>query len=282
MSSDLPVKLEVTVENAPATDPEVLLYRLRNGEPNPALFCIYGTLLYQELVAHLNPDRPVYGIYIQEEKPLLKQSNRALEANVFSSIPSLAARYLQSIRSLQSHGPYHLIGHSFGGVIAFEIAQQLQALGETVEMVTMIDAFAPHHYSPMSSKQRFELHIQLLKEAGPCYLYQRIQKKLKTIRQKISGAKEIDKAFRDRIHKAYCPKAYSGQLVLFRATERDRFLETTFDASTRDMGWATLSTGRLEIFEIPGDHLQILKPPNVRVMAKRLQACMDGVAIADA
>jgi thioesterase domain-containing protein len=288
MRSNLPVKPELTIENATAenasvenaTAPEVSIYRLQNGEPKPPLFCIYGTLLYQEMAAHLNFDRPVYGIYVQEDMQLLKQSNIASEDNVFSSIPSIAACYLQLIRSLQSHGPYHLLGYSFGGVVAFEIAHQLQTLGETVGIVAMIDAFAPYHYSRMSCQQRLKLHVKLLRERGPSHLYQRIQENLKTIRQKFSGAKEIERVFRDRIHTTYCPKPYSGQLVLFRAAERNPFLETTFEASTHDMGWAALSTGSLEIFEVPGDHLETLKTPNVKVMAKLLQDCMDG-AIAD-
>jgi thioesterase domain-containing protein len=72
---------------------------------------------------------------------------------------------------------------------------------------------------------------------------------------------------RQQASASYVPSPYSGELVLFRAIERD-----PFEACDRDMGWTSLAAGGLQIFDVPGDHLGILKDPNVRVMAEQLQA----------
>jgi thioesterase domain-containing protein len=71
---------------------------------------------------------------------------------------------------------------------------------------------------------------------------------------------------RQQAIQSYLPKPYAGRLVLFRAIERDKFKE-----DNRGMGWAALTTGDLQIFDVPGDHLGILKEPNVQVLAEKLQ-----------
>ncbi len=77
---------------------------LRSGGSKPPLFCLQGVLLYQTVAQHLETDRPVYGVYLPEEVELLKTGKYDPVNSVFSSIPRIASRYLQSIRSVQPHG----------------------------------------------------------------------------------------------------------------------------------------------------------------------------------
>jgi thioesterase domain-containing protein len=72
--------------------------------------------------------------------------------------------------------------------------------------------------------------------------------------------------------RAYVPQPYPGKILLFRATDR-------VDAATAyvapDLGWTDLARGGLEIYDVPGDHVEIFKEPHVRVLAQQLRDCLD-------
>ncbi len=263
------------------------LVALRRGGTKSPLFCLYGVLLYRELVNHLDADQPVYGVYLQEEVELLKTGTIDSQKADFLSVPGIARRYLQAIRTLQPHGPYYLAGESFGGVIAFEMAKQLQAAGETVALVAMFDSLAPQTKTQKPLAQKLKIHCQLLFQKGPSYaleimqpqmqalvtklhrLYQRLVPDAKQTLQPFDeiAHDDIRSEMRQQASDSYFPSPYTGELMLFRAMERD-----LFEAGDRDMGWTSLATGGLQIFDVPGDHLGILKAPNVRIMAEQLQS----------
>ncbi len=269
---------EMSQEQREHNDAAVELVALRSGGTKPPLFCIYGILLYQELVEHLSSDRPVYAIYVQEEVDLLKQGaeseGMAESGGGLTDVPSIATRYLSVIRRLQPHGPYHLAGESFGGVVAFEMAQQLQAVGETVALVALLDSKAPNYMVHLPLWQRLMLHGQFLIQQGPAYLWERLQENLQAVKQKVSATLDVRVAMRAQASQAYFPEPYPGKLVLFRAMERDPFQEESA-MNSRDLGWKALAAGGLEIFDIPGDHLGILKAPHVQVLAAQMHACME-------
>ncbi len=104
---------------------------------NPPFFCvhpIFGVVFpYYELAQHLGKNQPFYGLQpigLNGETPL-------------TSIEDMAARYIEALRKVQPKGPYFLGGWSFGGLVAFEMAQQLEKAGEEVALLAMLDAAAP-------------------------------------------------------------------------------------------------------------------------------------------
>jgi thioesterase domain-containing protein/acyl carrier protein len=105
-----------------------------SGRHHP-LFCVHalgGAVLgYAVLASHLGPDFPVYGLqgrgFDGTQEP---------DANMVE----MAAHYVAEVRSAQPRGPYHLCGLSAGGVIAFEMAQQLRQQGEQVALLAMLDS----------------------------------------------------------------------------------------------------------------------------------------------
>ncbi|MGL6338719.1 MAG: non-ribosomal peptide synthetase, partial [Waterburya sp.] len=112
------------------------LVLLKQGNLNLApLFFVHDangeTIMYSGLANHLQDDRPVYGIrpYSQEGFPILH-----------TRIPDIANHYIQEMRKVQPQGPYLVGGLCAGGIVAFEIACQLQAQGEQVPFVAIIDA----------------------------------------------------------------------------------------------------------------------------------------------
>ncbi|BAY93738.1 MULTISPECIES: non-ribosomal peptide synthetase [unclassified Tolypothrix] len=104
---------------------------------NPPFFCvhpIFGVVFpYYELAHHLGKNQPFYGLQsigIDGETPLTR-------------IEDMATHYIEALRSVQPKGPYFLGGWSFGGWVAFEMAQQLQKSGEEVALLAVLDTVAP-------------------------------------------------------------------------------------------------------------------------------------------
>lgn len=112
---------------------------IRSGPGKTPLFLIHsiaGELTWmRHLASTLSPEWSLFGF----AAPGINS-----DAPFFFSLEAMASAYLQDIRHHQPQGPYLLCGYSMGGVLAFEITRQLQAAGETVALLAMIDAFAPH------------------------------------------------------------------------------------------------------------------------------------------
>ncbi|MGH2347602.1 MAG: non-ribosomal peptide synthetase, partial [Chloroflexota bacterium] len=110
---------------------------IRVGGSRPPLFLIHpqggGVLCYLHLARALEGGMPVYGVeaigYDSDEPPL-------------TAIDAMADRYVEEIRRCAPHGPYRLAGWSFGGLVAFEIVRRLEALGEEIDFLGLIDVYA--------------------------------------------------------------------------------------------------------------------------------------------
>ncbi|MFE0579209.1 amino acid adenylation domain-containing protein [Streptomyces sp. NPDC058874] len=118
-------------------DPLAPLVTLRTGAPGtPALFCVHpgaGTgWVYRGLLEHLDPQRSVHAL-----------QSRALSAPEArpGSVTEMAAEYAARIRAVQPHGPYHLLGWSFGAVVAHAVAVTLQQDGQEVAGLTLLDGY---------------------------------------------------------------------------------------------------------------------------------------------
>ena len=117
---------------------EAPLVPLRAAGSKPPVFFVHphgGTVFcYDALVRELDPEQPVYGL----QAPIL-----AADGDLHETIPRMAERYLAAIQAVQPEGPYHLAGWSFGGIVAFEMAQQLVRSGAVVATLVLLDAPAP-------------------------------------------------------------------------------------------------------------------------------------------
>lgn len=89
---------------------------------------------YVELARRLGRDQPLYGL----QAPGLEG-----EEQPHTHVEQMAAQYIDALRAAQPHGPYLLGGWSLGGVIAFEMAQQLRQAGHAVRLLALIDSWAP-------------------------------------------------------------------------------------------------------------------------------------------
>ncbi|WP_240468137.1 non-ribosomal peptide synthetase [Streptomyces dangxiongensis] len=111
---------------------------LRTAGSRPPLFCVHGGLgfgiPFAALAEHLDPQQPVHALQA-----------RGLDGTgpLPGTVTEVAADYLTRIRAVQPHGPYHLLGWSYGGIVAHEIAVRLHAAGEEVAYLANLDAY-PH------------------------------------------------------------------------------------------------------------------------------------------
>lgn len=282
-------------------EPESSLVPIQPSGTKPIFFCVHAkggnVLFYRDLARHLGDDQPFYGI----------QARRLGGRQVgHDRVEEMAEFYIKEIRKIQPEGPYYLGGSSFGGLAAFEMAQQFHARGDEVALIALLDTGTPdypkilHETSKISAKfysltRRFQQqrdNLQSLDGRGKIgYALEKLKKvKLKYRRRIRDNYKKIVRKFyasvkgkgavpksyiqlEDQIWRAgqrYVPQVYPGNVTLFRATLQP--LGIIPDAT---LGWENLVGGELEIHEVPGHHGSIVAEPYVAVLAEKLKFCIE-------
>jgi len=237
----------------------------------PPFFLCGGAVLYKTLSDYLGSEQPVYGLITDDG-----QGKLTLQ---FNHIEELAAHHIEIIKTLQPEGPYFLGGLSFGGVIAFEMAQQLSAQGQKVALLALFDTLKP------GALQKFPLHRQIQYYINQPFkiLLEKIQQRIiKTysrlaMKNPVFNLKNLEHLVRqeaffqeaERYSKNYIMQNYYQAITLFVATKS---LESETFQVPPGLGWLDLAVGGLEIHEIPGDHMNILQEPYVQVLAEKLQS----------
>ncbi|MGJ8724653.1 MAG: amino acid adenylation domain-containing protein [Roseibacillus sp.] len=255
----------------------------KKGEKSP-LFCIHGgdggTLIYRQLSDGLAKDRPFYTL----EAPALSG-----EGDVAPTIEETAKTYLKQIKTVQAEGPYLLGGYCFGGIVVYEIAQQLKAAGDEVELLCLFDtdnpSVAPRYLSlaERASRQwsensdrswvgrvgklsgRFgeglvnKLKVQSEKAAASVATStgMDVGPKIQTV---------IVREAHDKAMRRYSPKAYDGDVVLFTAEDQGDGV-----IYPPHLGWEGYVRGDLKVITIPGEHLTIFQEPHVTTLAAKLR-----------
>jgi acyl carrier protein len=142
-----PARAQPSLPSASATDRSPLIPLTLGSHHEPPFFCVhpmFGVVFpYLELAHHLGSDRSFYGL-----QPLGLDG----KTTPLNRIEAIATYYINAIQAIQPHGPYFLGGWSFGGLVAFEMAQQLTQSGQEVALLAILDTPAPsHNLSPYQS-----------------------------------------------------------------------------------------------------------------------------------
>jgi amino acid adenylation domain-containing protein len=255
------------------------LVALRAQGSKPPLFIVHGlggsTLLFRSLSAHFDRDQPVYGITLPSG---VVRDRSEIE------IKTLASKYVKEIRTISPSGPYYISGHSFGTLIAFEIAAQIAQSGERIGLLALIEgdrnltkrvpAAFDQPATPAFALRRYQAKLKSLTEKGVAEVFRRRVEHIKLHRR----VKLAEKAVEGRLSEAdfdaktlmvlagrdYKPSFYAGEVVLFRAKDEVR------READRDLGWAEIVGEGLRIVDIPGGHLTIFDEPNVKILAAAL------------
>jgi amino acid adenylation domain-containing protein len=254
------------------------------GSQRP-FFCVHGAdgtvLGYRKLAQYLGPEQPFYGL----------QARGVENAEVpFTDIPSMAAFYLQAVHTLQPEGPYLLGGWSMGGLVAFEMAQQLVAQGQQVSLVVLFDTwldFNPRNTATPKSDQQLSLSddttctTELIKlslgDLSQLPLWQLSGKQLEEIRKAIHlspdrSLEQIHQLLRlsqvnAQASYTYVPASYSGRVLFFACEELP-----TVPLDSPLSKWATVVPTGLVVQHTSGDHYSMLSEPHVQLIAEHLRS----------
>lgn len=240
------------------------LVPLQSGGSKPPFFCVHGvggnSVGFRDLANLVGADQPFYGVQAQGLDGKLPCLTR---------VEDMAALYLKEIRNIQPAGPYYLGGFSFGGWIAYEMAQRLQAQGEEVGLLAMFDTY-PFRLKPVTSSLLSFFRVPTQQQL--MYVLPKTIKK--GIRRRIvwlglpRAIKNVLRACYEAEGK-YELRPYSGRVTLFRATEA---LTPEHDPHAR---WRELARGGVEIQEIEGHHADIIIEPQVRITGAKLRECLE-------
>ena len=263
-----------------------------------SFFCVHAVggnvLEYYDLARHLGTDQPFYGL-----------QSRGLDGKQapHTRIEEMAAHYIKEIREFQPTGPYLIGGRSLGGIIAFEMARQLRAQGQEVGLLALLDSY-PVGYDKLSPNagawrskvgrivRRMGSHLSNLRglslqekllyvidksQYGPIKikskLWQTIYRSYESLGRTLPRALRDVQEFNWLAARDYVPQLYDGRVTLFWASGD---LRASFDLVE---GWRVLAEEGMEVREIPGTHLNIIKEPHVAELAKKLNeslACAQG------
>jgi amino acid adenylation domain-containing protein len=272
------------------------LVPIQPGGTRTPFFCVHGfgggVVDYGELARLLGPDQPFYGLMA------LGVDGATLP---HSQIETMAAYYIDAIHRVQPHGPYFLGGYCFGGVVAFEMARQLQSVGEPMALVGVFEGYAPVRritgwtlFQPRLLLNFARNVPYLLRDylaLGRAEFMARTRTKLRSLGRRMlrppgrRRERQLDDFLPDvariplvhrrlmelqlRAMSRYAPGTYEGRVTLFRVRGM-----SLFRASDPKMGWGKLAQGGVDVRMIAGGHNTILEQPHVRSLAAQLQASL--------
>ncbi len=255
------------------------------GGPRTPFFLAAGmggnVLNFRHLAQLLGGDRPFYGM---QARGLLGDDRP--HADFVEAAPD----YIAEIRQIQPHGPYLLGGYSGGGLFAWEIARQLEAQGEEVPLVVLLDTPTPVR-PLLSRKDKLLIKLAELRTKGPGYVRDWLRDRAEWKRLQSQPAVSPDAAF---LRKAMIEAAFvaalprydmphrAGTTVLFRPplSRRWRVSGGAWVNSYKEYEYEdndlTRFASALQVEEVPGDHDSMVLEPNVRVMAAKLKSLIAG------
>ncbi len=275
-----------TVE--PATDAvrsqgQAAIEQFANVDGTRTLFCLHWIVSYRELAEALAKENSLSVIWIEDDSDYA-----TLQTN---TVEKLAARYIQRLRETQAHGPYRLLGSSFAGLIAYEMAQQLRGSGEEIELLVLVDTNAPDIVrSRRSLIRRAALRTifgirnrgrKFVENKGwryPLDLYKR------------RGIKHIATESVVRLQKAFMPRPAVSRSLAFRAAALQSYRPKTYDGAVllcvasrnsmhywrpADLGWSRHVSGGLTLHSIEGRHDFVSDPQGARQLAAILRPYLE-------
>lgn len=255
---------------------------LQTGGSRPPIFIISGlggnVVRFRDLALHLGPDQPVYALQppgLDGKRPFL------------TSVEEMASHYIQEIRPIQPEGPYCLAGYSFGGLVTFEMARQLSTQGAEVGLLALLDApewrylkasLRTNSLDKAVDRFKYRLHTLLFGPDRLAVLRSRARRRIsqvifnfyKAIQQPIPQAYGTIEDVNWFAATSYAAQPYAGRVTLLRTPPAHQVPGHDYL-----LGWGGLALEGVEVHDVPGDHEDMMKEPNVRVLAEKLTQCME-------
>ena len=254
-------------------DPEKPAPALEEIQPlgsKPPLICVPSLF---DLSRHLGSDQPFYGL-----------SKLSMEQMLDAQVPveQIAARYVAEIRNLQRAGPFLIAGHSFGGVVAYEIARQLVEAGHRIGLLALLDPDPPRPY-PVDTYRftRFAFHLAKIWKLPLAEKKRHLLQNLRNIANRslpTTMVSEHEQWMREfyrktgETHAGYFPKPFCGAAVMFLSTDVHWRFHPSSDPRN---GWSKLVSNAIDVIQVPGNHESVVVEPHVQTLARKLKDVLD-------
>jgi thioesterase domain-containing protein len=250
----------------------VRIVQLKPGQSGPCVFFVPGTGGRVEGFTNL-------AMLLQTPMPVYAIQARGVDASSEpdDDIGELVDHYLQQMKTLASTGPYFLLGHSFGGMVVYEVAQRLIETGSQVACLILLDTLTPKKLWPASFWvtnlwDRMRGHAARatstpLKDTVAYYSRRLISRwhGLHQIPQDLKFGRDAARMLlaNEMLLKKWRPNFYPGKLTLFCA------------ADTKDLSsiWRH-RVGELDYHRATGDHVSLIEPPYVSSLARDISHCL--------
>ncbi|MFI2230466.1 amino acid adenylation domain-containing protein [Nocardia testacea] len=257
----------------------LLPLRPDTGTGRPPLFCVHPAIglswCYAGLLAELPADQPVYGL----------QAPQANGQPGFGSIGEAAEHYIAHIRTVRPHGPYQLLGWSLGGLIAHEIAVRLQAAGEEVALLTMLDSY---RLSDELATDAVPTVAEILGEFGGDLVADGAEPTLaeaaELLRSRPGPFAALTLDHLERLYAGYAdgtvqangfrPGVFDGDLLFFAAGADPVNLAAP---DRRPAAWQDFVTGTVHARELACTHAEMTTPESLAVLGPVLREHLRGV-----
>ncbi len=290
-----------------AAGPKRHLVPLQSRGSKPPVYLMHpghgDVLCYLDLARHLGADQPIYGLQALDWED---------NVNHFADIAEMASRYVAEIRDHQPDGPYLIGGWSLGGVIAFDVAQQLTRAGEEVAGLFLLDCMLPVIASGLLAISPSLMRSYLLidhvrgaaavagKEPPPLTPYdidglpmdEQLDLLIGELEKRDAMPLGMDKDMlrryfairlaRIEAQNRYVVKPYPGRITLIRTTDlnlgitlhemRKMYRDAMVNHPT--YGWSKFTSEPVEVRHMPGHHESMVREPHVRVLAEELRSCI--------
>ncbi len=237
-----------------------------------------GLSTLRQLADHLSPEDSFFVF----QDPAFDEPNAGKD-----SIEAMAAEYVECMQQRQPAGPYLLGGWSVGGLIAFEMARQLLARNQTVNLLALVDSYPPAASTSSREEDDAVLLKSFLLTNGflPHHLKQ-IRKHSRSLEQGLRHALRIGRKANvlppdlpaeaiKRFFGIYRRYVLAGRSFKLPSVDLTAHLwraaESRKSGDAREMRWK-LAVRKLHLHDVPGDHFSILQPPHVAVLAKQLSS----------
>ncbi|MEU8784355.1 amino acid adenylation domain-containing protein, partial [Streptomyces sp. NPDC048637] len=237
--------------------------RTRGATPPEPLFCVHPAAgvswVYSGLLRHLTPDQPVYGL----------QAHGLTEPDAApGSMAEMVEAYLAQIRSVQPDGPCSLLGWSFGGVVAHEMAVRLQEAGQKVNSLLLMDSYPPSTAVDGHDKGRVTrrgpgtdggdaMDAEVLRQA----LFDSLGHQADDATGPLAllgeqGLAAMVRVFarNSRLESGFAPRPFRGDVLFFEATEGRA------PGMQRPQAWRPHVTGRIAVTPVRGAHGELTRP----------------------
>jgi len=281
----------------------------QHGEKLP-FFCVHsmdgGVFYYEELARQIGMQQPFYGLQASGLEP---------GTPVLPRFEEMAAQYVDAIRTVAPHGPYLIGGYSYGGLIAYELVQQLRAAGEQVNLLVLIDnttgdvyrptpatyqgSFGPEEYpwilfmdmlNRFFNVNLFSLYctirgIQFDQIATDLHELSH-EAKIRAIWESIQHtgiiAPYADVGYLERvIHimnvTMHAAQSYNVQPYHGRVVLFRSLNDMVLKMDDPTFGWGPYISPPIELCDIPGDHFSIMKKPFISILAQKLAVYLEQV-----